>query len=115
MDAVACADVGLIRGLARDRDEETSVDMERSFWPAGRTRGVREEIRMLGVERERLERCRMRADLLRPVARRAVPRQNLFDRRCASQRVLEDSLLVDSRAATKRPVRGENDFRLRVV
>ena len=61
VDAVALLDVGLVRGLARDRDEEAALDEQRALRLAGRARRVGEQVRRLGVDLDRRERARAAA------------------------------------------------------
>jgi hypothetical protein len=51
----ACAEVRLIRGLARDREEEAALDVQRALRLAGRTGGVREQVRRLALDLDRIE------------------------------------------------------------
>ena len=48
--------VGLIGDLARDRDQEPALDVDDPFRPPGRAGRVGEQVRMLGVDLERLQR-----------------------------------------------------------
>ena len=69
VDAVAALDVGLVRGLARDRDEEAALHVQRALRPAGRARRVGEQVRRLGVDLDRRRACPAASS--RPPATRA--------------------------------------------
>ena len=61
-------DVGLVRDLARDRDEEAAVDVQRALRPAGRARRVREQVRVLRVDLPRGQTPGRAGDELVPAA-----------------------------------------------
>ena len=79
-DAVAAVHVGLVRDLARDRDEKAAVDVQRALGPAGRAGRVSEEVRSLRVDLQRLERSGLFRHELRPAAL-AAPRRARSRRR----------------------------------
>ena len=70
---------------------------------------------MLGVERERLQRRRMRPYVLRPVSGRAVPEKDVLDGRGLAQGVVEDARHVEALAAAEGPGRREDGLRPSIV
>ena len=58
MDDVPGTGVGLVADLARDRDEEAALDVQHALGTAGGAGRVREQIRVLRVDCERLELAR---------------------------------------------------------
>src|SRR4051812_34103408 len=50
VDAIARLDVRLVRNLACNRDEETTLDVQRSLRLTGRSRRICEQVGMLGVD-----------------------------------------------------------------
>ena len=111
-DALAAVDVGLIRDLARDRDEEAGVHVQRALRPPGRARRVREEVRMLRVDLERRQLARAELDL--PFAAVAVPLDDVPHRRCVAHRLVRDLAHRDRRPAAIRVACADERFRLRV-
>ena len=115
------AEVGLVRGLAHDRQQEAALHVQRALRPARRSRGVCEEVRAL---RSRRPRARARSAGPRPrppttsrvrghraVDARAAPDEDLLDARRVRERLVEHLLHRDEPAAPVRRVRGEHELR----
>ena len=79
-----CVHVGLVGGLARDRDEEAALDVHDALGLAGRAGGVGEEVRRLGVDLERGQLAGPAVELERRERRRARAGEP------AARRLLED-------------------------
>ena len=111
VDDVALVHVGLVRDLARDRDEEAAVDVQHALRLAGRSRRVGEQVRMLRLDVEGGELPRLPPHELRPLGRAPVPLDHLH--------VESRSGLVDCvahrhpAAAPKRAVGADDDLGLR--
>ena len=113
--------VGLVRGLTRDREQEAALDVEGALGTPGRARGVGQEIRSLALDLDRSESPGFpRHDVLPPhVAsrlHRAVdtgppPHEDVLDVRRVSKSVVEDLLHRDEPAAAVRRVGGQDDLR----
>ena len=58
MDDVARPCVGLVADLARDRDEKPALDVQHALRPPGRADVYVEQVRVLGVDGERLQLAR---------------------------------------------------------
>ena len=114
VDAVAALDVGLVRGLARDRDEEAALDEERALRPAGRARRVGEEVRRLGVDLDRRRAFPAAASRRSGHARVSRFHSITCSSACgpASSSVARISIAL---AAAERPVGADHDLRLRVL
>ena len=70
---VALVHVGLVGGLARDRDEEAALHVHDALRLPGRARRVREEVRVLRVDLERRQLAGQRRRARTARARRARP------------------------------------------
>ena len=69
-DAVARAEVGLVRRLPCDREQESALHVERALRAAGRARRVGEEVRRLALDLDGLERAGPALDRARATRRR---------------------------------------------
>ena len=105
-DAVTGADVGLVGGFAGDREEEAALDVQRALRPAGRSRGVGEEVWMLGGHVER--RQRPVSERHAPGAVGATPFDDVLDRRRRATRLLDRFPHLRLLPAAIRPV-GRDD------
>jgi hypothetical protein len=91
VDHVAGPRVGLVGDLARDRDEEATLHVKHALRRAGRARGVGEQVRVLRVDLQRLERAGRLGDGLVPeevaaclhryLAAETPPDDDVLDRR----------------------------------
>src|SRR5207247_8662164 len=109
--AIATVDVCLVGGLARDRDEESAVHVERALRPSRRARRVREQVRMLRIELERGKNARLTRHLLGP-ARLPAPDDLLG---ADDVRLAKDLEHLDALAAPVGPVRRDPGLRARVL
>ena len=109
VDDVARTRVGLVADLARDRDEKAALDVQHALRPPGRAGRVREQVRVLRVDGERLE-------LARAVGEQLVERRehDVLERRRVSPRFLERREHRNLTAAAQRALDGDRDLRLGV-
>ena len=123
--AVAGADVRLVRDLARDRDEEAALHVHGALRPAGRARGVREQVSRLAVDLDGLDRAVAARDELVPVdvaachhrhvvASEPSPDDGVRHGRRVPERLVRGLLHLDGPAAAKRPVGRDQELRSRV-
>ena len=121
-DAVAGAEIGLVRRLAHDREQEAALDVQRALRLARRARRVREEVRRLALDLDRIERsrpCRRRSRptrrLVRASSGTSTPAR-LQTTMCSTvgestKRLVEHLLHRDELPAPIRGVRREHDLR----
>ena len=109
VDDVAGTGVGLVADLARDRDEEAALDVQYALGTAGRAGCVREQIRVLRVDCERLE-------LAWTVGEQLVERgeHHVLERWRLVSRLFETGEHGDLPAAAQRALDGDRDLRLGV-
>ena len=106
VDDVVGARVSLVAGLARDRDQEAALDVEHALGFPGRPGRIGEKVRMLGFDRERLERAGAAIDLV-------VPRRHdhVLERGRLPACLLEDLQHRHAPAASQRRPGGDRRLR----
>ncbi len=111
--AVARLQVGLVGGLARDREQEPALDVQRALRLPGRAGGVRKEVGRFARQLERRQLAGAELDV--PGSIRARPLDDVLDRGRVTDRLVDRLAHRHSGAAAERVVRGDHDPCLRVA